>query len=173
MGNTFTSRKLRTAFEDGRRICEEHNIPIGCVTSLKENPRLTSTWGRCSKLTRNTYEIEISSRLLADEVEYEALMNTMLHELIHTCKGCMNHGELFKRYGSWLNKDGWHIQRCTSCEEKNIKEVPRIYKYRVTCESCGEVWDYSKRGAVVRSLQRDPHSCTCACGSHNFTLETL
>lgn len=107
--NTFTNKKLITAFGEGRKICEELNIPIGCVTSIKENPRLTSTWGRCRRLTQYTYEVEISSRLLADEVSHEALMNTMLHELIHTCKGCMNHGELFKRYAARLNKEGWTV----------------------------------------------------------------
>ena len=167
------TERLTKAFDEARAICEEHNIPIGCVPSVKENKRLTSTWGRCRKLTAYTYEIEISSRLLADDVEHEALMNTMLHELLHTCKGCMNHGELWKRHAAKLNKAGWNIERCTSSETKHIKEPPRIYRYRVTCEECGDVWNYTKRGAVVRSLQRDAHSCKCLCGSRNFKLENL
>lgn len=167
------NERLMQAFDEARTICEGLNIPIGCVPSVVENPRLTSTWGRCRRLTQYTFEIEISSRLLGDDVEHEALMNTMLHELVHTCKGCMNHGELWKRHAAKLNNAGWSIQRCTSSEEKNIKETPRVYKYRVTCEECGDVWNYTKRGAVVRSLQRNAHSCTCPCGSHNFRLETL
>lgn len=172
--NTFTNKKLLVAFDEGRKICEELNIPIGCVKTVKENSRLSSTWGRCRKVTQCTYEIEIKSRLLKDDVPHEVLMNTMLHELIHTCKNCMNHGEVFKRYAARLNKVGWDIQTYVSeAEYKAVPSDPVIYRYRVICNGCGEVWNYSKRGAVVRSLQRNPHSCTCRCGSHDFTLETL
>ena len=171
--NTFTSRKLIDALNEGQAICQQVNIPIGNIARVTENARFTSTWGRCKKLSGNRFEIEISSRLLADGVSHEALMDTMLHEILHTCKGCFNHGELWKRYAARLNSIGWSIQRCTSCEEKNIERVPKNYKYRVTCEECGDVWHYSRRGGVVSSLQRNPHSCTCHCGSHNFKLDYL
>lgn len=172
--NTFTNRKLIDAFNEGRAICEELNIPIGCVPSIKENARFTSSWGRCRRLTAHTFEIEIKSRLLEDDVPHEVLMNTMLHELLHTCKNCMNHGEVFKRYASRLNAIGYDIQTMvTEAELKAVPSEPKRYKYKVTCEGCGEVWNYKSRGAVVRSLQRDAHSCTCQCGSHNFKLEYL
>lgn len=172
--NTFTNRKLIRAFEEGRKICEELNIPIGCVKTVKENSRFTSTWGRCRKTSRYTYEIEINSRLLENDVPPEVLMNTMLHELIHTCKNCMDHREVFKRYAARLNRIGWDIQTYVSeAEYKAVPSDPVIYRYRVTCNDCGEVWNYSKRGAVVRSLQRNPKSCTCHCGSRDLTLVEL
>lgn len=168
------SQKLQTAFNEGREICEDLNIPIGCVKSIKENPRLSSTWGRCRKATQHTYEIEIRSRLLADDVPHKVLMNTMLHELIHTCKNCMNHGEVFKRYAKRLNDIGYDVQTyVTQAEHKAVYDEPKPFKYMVVCEDCGKIWFYTRRGAVVRSLQRDIHSCTCQCGSHNFKLENL
>lgn len=172
--NTFTSRKLTEAFEEGRAICENLDIPIGCVTELAENPRLSATWGRCRKITQYTYKIEVKSKLLDEDVPHDVLMNTMLHELIHTCNGCMNHGELFKRYAARLNRAGWYVNTyVTEAELKAVPQEPTIYRYRVTCEACGKEWNYSRRGAVVRSLQRDLHSCTCPCGARNFKLEDL
>lgn len=172
--NTFTPRKLTDAVKEGRSICEGLNIPIGCVTEIEANPRLTATWGRCKRLTEYTYRVEVKSRLLEQDVPHEVLMNTVLHELLHTCKGCMNHGAQFKRYAARLNAQGWNVATYVTAEEREaVPEPEATYKYRATCCSCGQAWSYQRRGAVVRSLQRDPHSCTCPCGSREIKLITL
>ena len=170
----YRSKKLVDAVHEGMRICEELHIPIGCITEIEANPRLKSTWGRCKKLTHYTYRIEIKSRLLESDVPHEVLMNTVLHELIHTCKNCMDHGEVFKRYAARLNAKGWEISTYVSqADMRAVPEPEPNYRYKVTCEACGHVWKYKTRGKVVRCLQADPTSCTCGCGGKRFTVEAL
>lgn len=150
--------------------CDSAAIPYGEIADIKINNRAKTRWGQCKKLPNDEYEIQVSSRLLEDEVSDMALMNTLLHELCHTCYGCMNHGKKWKEYAARLNKKGYSIQRCTSAEEKNITLDESCYRYSVKCENCGSEWKYMKRGAVIKALMRDPQSCKCSCGSHNFRL---
>lgn len=170
--NTFTDRKLFEALDEAEMICQQMRIPTRNVVRTFVNPRLTSTWGRCRSLGGSRFEIEISKRLMTDGAD-EGLLNTMLHELLHTCEGCMNHGGLWKEYASRLNGIGYNIQTRDTAEAKGVPETACNYKYRVTCKECGAVWNYTRRGAVVRSLQYNPKSCTCGCGSHSFELINL
>lgn len=170
--NTLTDKRLIQALAEAEMICFANDIPTREVTRVFINNRLTSTWGRCRHLGGGKFEIEISKRLMAEGAE-TGLLDTMLHELLHTCEGCMNHGSLWKSYAARLNKKGFTIYRCNTAEAKGVPEREMNYKYRVTCNNCGDVWNYTKRGAVVRSLQRNPKSCKCGCGSRDFTLEIL
>lgn len=170
--NTFKDDRLYKALEQAEMICKEMDIPTRNVLRVFVNPRLKSTWGRCRGLGGDNFEIEISEKLMTEEAK-KGLLDTMLHELLHTCYGCMNHGNLWKSYAARLNEAGYQVQRANTAESKGVPSIERNYKYSVTCNKCGCTWNYMKRGAVIRSLQRNPHSCTCSCGGKDFKLITL
>ena len=79
------------------------NIPIANRISDKVivNKRAAKRFGRCIK-TGNDHVIELSAMLLdAPELSCK---QTIAHELIHTCPGCMNHGEKFRYYADIMNR---------------------------------------------------------------------
>ena len=90
-------------------------IEIGDIEEIKINSRAKSRWGRCSynRLT-DSYTIEISDRLVADNVDDMALANTLAHEMLHTVKGCMNHGAEWKAYADVMNTE-YGKKKMTAC----------------------------------------------------------
>ena len=83
------------------------------IINVKVNGRLKATLGRCVFDRRSGYyTIEVAPCMLGDDVEVEAVKDTIIHELIHTCPGCMNHGTEWKRRAQIVNRKlGYNISR--------------------------------------------------------------
>lgn len=73
-------------------------IPYGKVKIWSINCRAKARWGLCKKLPDGTYEIEIAKTLLQDDVSDNAVKNTIVHELLHSCPGCFKHTGRWKQY---------------------------------------------------------------------------
>lgn len=123
---------------------ESIGIKYGKIMNFTVNYRATTRWGQCRR-KNNGYYINISEKLLQDNAPLEALKDTIIHELLHTCEGCMNHGEKWKKYAEKVNKTyGYNIKRCSSAEEKgldveNIRaEKEQRAKHKFTCCGCGQ-----------------------------------
>ena len=80
-----------TAALDGLGIRYAKNIRFSV------NTRATSRLGLCRK-KGNQYEIEISHLLLDERTPEDSLRDTLFHELLHTCYGCMKHTGRWKAY---------------------------------------------------------------------------
>lgn len=175
---TIQNRKLQEAFKLALVQCKICNIPLGYISKVKINTRAKSRWGLCTS-TPNGFVIEITDRLVVDDVEEAALMDTLLHEMLHTVDGCLNHGTKWKMLAKRLNdKFGYHIKRCTSAEEKGLPQYSRINraKYKITCLGCGNENYYMKKSRAVSIIEKKPinSGCTCGrCGSHNFRFEEV
>ncbi len=142
------------------RICKKQllaiEIPIGNITEVRVNSRFRSTWGRCHQLPDGSgYRIEISGRLLGDEVPEDALMQTLIHEMIHTCPGCMNHGSLWKYYADRVNRTyGYRVKRTNSPQELAVAERERDYPYQFQCRGCGQIVKRQKMSKFVKYYKR-------------------
>lgn len=164
--------KLEDAVARGKEILDELNIKYGNIASLVINRR-ASWWGQCRTLNYGSmfneriwknanYEIAISERLLKPEVSDDALMNTVIHELLHSTNGGHTHKGTWKKYANLVSqKTKYHITRCTSAEEKGLER--KKMRYSVICPQCGEIGRYS------RWCKRFNHIELCMCGKcRNF-----
>jgi predicted SprT family Zn-dependent metalloprotease len=134
--------------------------------TFRVNTRALTRWGQCRHNPDGTHIIEISYRLMEDSVSEEALMNTLMHELIHTIKGCNNHGVNFKRVAAQINRAyGLNIKTCTSAAEKGVAEVQRkvVIKHRFVCEDCGQTVERQRESDFTRRYQR--YTCGCCGGA--------
>ena len=75
------------------------SIPYNLDVSVKISRRLRRAYGNCHR-KNDVYTIYINDLMLRDDVTDKALENTILHELIHTCPECMNHGRQWKHF--WM-----------------------------------------------------------------------
>lgn len=134
---------------------------------IKINHRAKKRFGCCKKTRKkghDSYEIEISSRLLS--CDSNAIKQTLAHEILHTCKNCGNHGELWKLYAEKLNgKYGYNIKRTGSWQQLGIEEkAPERKaseeKYLIICENCGAEIGRSRMSKVVKY----PSKYRCRCG---------
>ena len=76
------------------KICMQEldalGIEYGNVVRWEVNTRAKKRWGMCSKACGG-FAIQVNGRLLDDDADLNGLKSTIIHELIHTCKGCWNH----------------------------------------------------------------------------------
>ena len=120
--------------------------------TLKVNTRAKTRLGVCKK-SGDCYEIEIAAILLDERTPEEYLKNTLMHELLHTCCGCMKHTGRWKVYADRVNAAyGYRIQRASPREERPLPEdlVPKA-KYLIVCDTCGAQYPRQKISALVRN----------------------
>lgn len=152
-------------------LLDNIGIEYGEIISVTVNTRAKKRWGQCCMESYRTFSINISSRLLDDSVDIKRLEDTMLHELLHSVPGCMNHGAKWKMYAEKVNRAyGYNIKRGASCEEQGVTPpTPSEYKYNVTCDHCGTTWNMSRK----RDWFSRPHgSAICPhCKHRDFTIK--
>lgn len=140
-------------------------IPYGNILELEVNTRAMKRWGQCKKIS-NGYSINISARLLEDSISDQSTKETILHELLHTCENCFDHGIEWKRLAQKVNQAyGYQIKRTTEADEKGIAEMPVLtqVKHRFHCAGCGAVIERVRESKFTKNY----HQYRCSkCGAH-------
>ena len=96
----------------------------------------------------NKHHIEISKWVM--DLDDTIIKNTIMHEIIHCIPYCNNHGDTFKKYALYINKNlNYNISRLGNkkedYEKSNIDfEEENDYKYKILCKECGQII-YRKR----------------------------
>lgn len=128
------------------------NIPFEHPVEVTVNTRAKSRYGQCQKRPEG-FKINISEVLVRDSSDIRALDETMLHELLHTCPGCQNHGKLWKYYAERVSqKTGLHITTTSDYhkkygipdERKKTARKAPVYRYIQYCPCCGQKWFYQR-----------------------------
>ena len=128
-------------------------IRYGTIVRLDVNRRAKKRWGQCRTEPGHAFSININQRLLQDDVPMKAIEETMLHELIHTCDGCMDHGAKWRAIVAKVNQAyGYNIKRANSSEDKMIDYAPEEpdTKYKIVCLGCGHVINRSRMSSFVK-----------------------
>ena len=131
---------LKSALNECKKELDALNIPYGPVVSITPNTTAASRWGQCRRLYNGTYTINISTRLLRENVPINGLKSTIMHELLHTCPNSFNHGKTWKRYAEQVNsKYGYNVQRCDTSNDKGVVEIISDVKFAYKCLGCGAI----------------------------------
>ena len=164
-------------------------VPADICEQVDINPRPKKRYG-CCRLKNGVYHIEISEFILACDLE--KISEVMAHEVLHTCKGCYNHGNMWKRYAAMMNSAyGYDIKRTSSNEEMGIQDTEvkgKTYssvmenpesagretgtsagrvKYIIKCRKCGREYPRQRCSAVVKN----PKAYRCRCGGRLTVFE--
>lgn len=172
---------FKQAIKEAENILDSLNIKYGPIDDYVINERAKSRWGLCRyNVKTKDFTIEINTELLF--ADYTALMNTLIHELLHAHISRFRDGHR----GAWktcamminIRYPQYNIKRCTSAEEKGLENYGshRIdtYKYIITCDKCGYVNKYRRKSKIVTNILANPkHSgCTCGvCNGRSFTVK--
>lgn len=103
--------------------------------------------------------IELSWRLLQAD---EHICRTILcHEILHTCRGCKNHGARWKQYAARMEQlHGYRVSRTDSYENLGIADTAPAPNYILECTRCGARIERLRRSALVQH----PERYRCRCG---------
>lgn len=144
-------------------------IETGYIAGIEINHRAQNRWGQC-RLRNGVYYINISARLLEDDTDIKGVKETVIHEILHTCKGCMNHGTEWKRLANKVNRAyGYNVSRTKSCEELGIdskqyrEERNMVARYKIVCDKCGAACYRNRASDFVKHPEWYTHT---NCGGH-------
>ena len=134
-------------------------IPVSedIVPEVRLNRRATGRFGCCIRRA-GIYTIELSERLL--KARETAVRQTLAHEVLHTCRGCANHGARWKSYAARMNEAyGYAIARTDTCEKLGVEDTVQA-RYLVVCTRCGAQFRRSRKSKLVEH----PERYRCRCG---------
>jgi len=142
---------------------QELNIPVpdNILEEVVINPRPKKRYGCCRKVS-GSFQIEISSFVL--ECEPEKIKGVLAHEVLHTCRGCYDHGNIWKTYAKKMNaRYGYNIKRVSTGAEMGIEEQSgagseRI-RYIIKCKSCGREYPRQRYTCVMKKI--NAYRCNC------------
>ena len=142
------------------------------IVNVSANGRLRTTLGICHYDYRTgRYAIQINPALLADNVDDMEVKDTIIHEMLHTCPGCMSHGWEWKRRADRVNRMlGYHVSRCASTKdllEAGVKDMRESYKYALECVDCGNQFKYRRWCTSLENPSR------YRCGKCHGELKTV
>lgn len=151
-------------------MLDDLNIPYGNIKEVTVNTRAKRRWGQCKGIPGG-FAININAVLLDENIPDDGLMNTMLHELLHSVPGCMNHGAKWKAMADKVHKAyGIQIKRCSNAEEKGVPtEISNArYKYFLKCPKCGVIFRYTRMCGAVEHPELYHHT---RCGTNLVRVE--
>ena len=160
-------KDLQYYFELAKTELDVLDIPYGNIVTCTVNTRAKGRYGQCRR-KNGAYTINISSRILEDYVPTKSLMTVLCHEILHSVKGCMNHGQKWKEYAELVN-DCYNYNITTTSNDKKygLKTEPKenTHKYTVTCKGCGKKYYYHRKQRWFYTT-----NAWCNCGCHEFNI---
>ncbi len=128
------------------------------------NTRAVARFGCCAR-RGETYYIEISARLPA--AGERVVRETLAHEVLHTCRGCRNHGDRWKAYAARMSAAyGYQIARTGTWEAMGLPNQKPV-NYLLTCQQCGLEIPRTRASALVQH----PERYRCRCGGLLFLTD--
>lgn len=96
------------------------------------------------------YTIKINPVLFLEDNQ-KALIQTCIHELIHTCDDCFCHTGTWKRYAQKVTYNTeYKITRCYDGDITGMSELKAKDKYVIECVDCSFSRKYARAGKVVK-----------------------
>lgn len=162
MKTTSNQKRANEMLQKGlKQVIEAGIVPGNVNPEITINTRATRRFGLCTKKKNGPglkydYVIELNHKLL--EVEEKYAMETMVHEILHTVEGCMNHGPKWKGNAAVMNrKFGYNIKTTSSYSERGLEQP--VGKYQIQCTNCKKVF-YKNR---MSNLIKYPKKYICSC----------
>lgn len=166
-----TQQDMNALLEEAISQVEDAGIPVDRdkIENKLTITRATRTFGRCQEIG-GVFSIGVS-KYYKDNDKRE-VMETLVHEVLHTVEGCFNHGTLWKRYAGLMNKKhGYNISRTSSRQMDSLMKeeiFKSIYKYSIDCKECGKSALRQRKSKIVKN----PENYICDCGGA-LTSRTL
>ena len=167
----FTKEQVTKMLEEERVNLEKIGIPISKdICPEIRFAKATSWYGMCEPRRYHNgrmYKFRIcfsEYHLASDE---KSVRNTIIHELLHTCPDCLNHGPKWQKYAAVVNaKMSYDIKRCGGDKESAAESLAkgREEKYGMghllECKKCGAQWKRTRHS----NFTLHPERYTCRCG---------
>lgn len=164
-----------------KSVLDDLSIPYdkSCPISFmaKERARVLGHCHREWNYAKNGYDFDITINpvlFASDNIDDTCIVETVIHELIHTCKDAFCHTGKFTYYAEKVNnRYHFNIGRFTDATACGV-EMP--WKYKVVCMGCNKVVQKTTRKT---GLIKAAEKCGCetdtvykhdSCGCKKFKV---
>lgn len=145
-------KDLNSLLQEVIKEVNNAGIVTGNINPEIELHGKTKAFGTCKKLN-DKYKIYLSKYFInnpKDEIKH-----TLVHEVLHTIQGCMNHGEKWKYYANMMNnKYGYNIKRTSSHVMNNEIHKDITRQYTIKCTGCGTTIYRQRLSKLVTNTDR-------------------
>lgn len=147
------------------------HIPVQDNRIVKVEAVRLDCMGKCEYEHKDEgyfFAIRIRKELLDGTVEVMELKEVIVHELIHTCKGCLSHGKTWRRYAGIMNDEyGYSLLEEKDDDAIFHKELPVIHK--VACPVCGAFYNCRNKKIWMSAESSGGFICSF-CGNDYETV---
>lgn len=159
----FTQQDVNILLKIGTGMLKSINIPV--TKEIAPTVHLINSrkkYGICRHYGDGFYQICLSKYTLGSSPK--SIMSTILHELLHTCEDCDNHGLIWKRYAKRVNRHYNYDIRRTGSNDHTLADRANLIgptAVALVCEKCHEIHLVSKYSKFALY----PERCYCKiCG---------
>ena len=160
-------------FNEAMNVVESLGIETGNIVEVKLNYRAKNRFGQCRKNNvNNTYSLNFNHLIFADESNEDEVMNTLIHEILHTCEGGMTHKGEWKRLADYVTANTrYNITRCTNYASFGIEKPKKEKKhnYVFVCEDCGQIFIRERSSRFTKNYHE--YRCGKCGGELRFDAE--
>lgn len=160
-------------FNNAMDIVHDLGIETGNIVDVKLNYRAKNRFGQCRKNNvLNTYSLNFNYLIFDDNADDIAIMNTIIHEILHTCKDCMTHKDEWKRLANYVTANTiYTITRTNSYADFGIEKPKREKKhnYVFVCKDCGQIIIRERASKFTKHY--DWYKCGKCGGDFRFDAE--
>ena len=154
-------QELNKILQDIISECRAIKLPVSnfIEPEVLINKRARKRFGACKKTTKG-FTIEISEFMLDADLVH--IKNILAHEVLHTCRGCQNHGKKWKVMAQTMNAEyGYQITTTSSYEKMGLEktEQQNQYKYMIQCRSCGKIIYRQRKSKLITHTNH--YRCKC------------
>lgn len=145
----MTITELNSLLQEAIKEVEAVGITTGEIDPDIELTRATRVFGKCRRDNINNIHTIYISKYFINNPTAE-VKNTLVHEVLHTVEGCMNHGNKWKALANRMNNHyGYNIKR-TANYVMNNEEANQIKRqYTIRCQGCGQTIYRQKKSKLI------------------------
>ncbi len=119
IGGNVERERYRRLILSAEGKLDHLSIPYGEIVLWEINTRARKRFGQCKVMRKGCFSINIAAMMFQAEDRY--VEEVILHELLHSCQGCMNHGKQWRVYAEQVNQAyGTNISRTSTREQYGL-----------------------------------------------------
>ena len=181
---TYTMENFREDFNEAQSIVVQCGLTetneIEYHLELIPN---ASFLGQTHKIGYHNYIIRLN-QLFAQSEEHSHVLNTVIHEILHSLKNGMCHTGAWKQYASIVyiktgikittKADSSKISNYMECKMQfMLKKNPEKIIYQVICPNCGVIYTYQRKCSVVNKIESGSSTYRCKKCQSKLTIRPI
>ena len=149
----MTKEKLNHLFEESYDTLQRLGIPIADRkrVSVAIDRALRYNQAFCCYFSDGTFRVDLPKECLKEPKPYRETQKRILHELLHTCPGGMEHNDLYKAHRQQIKEEAG-IDVFGGINDPASAALPSIMTY--TCPACDITYDHRRPGPHIEKKMK-------------------